>query len=139
MHLRAQEETACHLCHFLLVGLVFKGETIPFTGMILQNFFNVFGKRVNPGQFFFGGGGSVPAAPKPQKIPEPPPVVIPTPPAPAPPPPPPPTSSKIEEDAAQSQQAADAKRRRGMSASLIAGETGGANSEAAPGTKTLLG
>jgi len=108
--------------------------------MILTNFFNVFGKRVNPGQFFFGGGGSsVPAAPKQQKIPEPPPVVIPAPPPPAPPPPPPPTESKIEVDEAQSQQAKDAKRRRGVKASLIAGETGGANSEAESGKKTLLG
>lgn len=108
--------------------------------MILQKYFTTSGDRVNPGQFFFGGGSpGVPKAPKAPKMPEPPPVVIPTPPPPAPPPPPPPSESKMEVQERQGQQAQDAKRRRGMKASLIAGETGGANTDPATGSKTLLG
>ena len=96
--------------------------------------------------YHFGGGGGAPKAPKvpkqqPINIPEPTPISIPEPPAPAPPPPPPPpaaTESKLEVQEKMDQQRKDAKRRKGMAASLIAGETGGANNSAT-GSGSLLG
>ena len=88
--------------------------------------------------YHFGGGGA-PTPPKAEKIelPPTPQVQIPTVPPPAPPPPPPPTKSALEEQEGRAQAARDAKRRRGMAQSLLAGETGGANS--ATGKSSLLG
>lgn len=88
----------------------------------------------------------MPKAPKQEPIqaPEPPQampqVVIPDPVPVTPPPPPPPTAteSNIEAQNKASQQAKDAKRRKGVAASLIAGETGGYRSSAT-GTGSLLG
>lgn len=87
--------------------------------------------------YYFGGGA--PAAPKQEKIdiPTPPPVEIPEVPPPAPPTPPLPSKSALEDQESRAQVARDAKRRRGMARSLLAGETGGANS--ATGNSSLLG
>lgn len=89
--------------------------------------------------FYFGGGGGARSVPTPQKIemPVPPPVQLPQVPPPAPPPPPPPTKSALEYEEGRTQAARDARRRRGLSQSLLAGETGGAN--AATGNTSLLG
>lgn len=105
-----------------------------------MRFFDVFNNRVNPGQFFFGGGGSIPKQ-KDVKMPEPEPVKIPEPVKPLPPPSPAPTESKMEVQEKMAQQRTDAKKRKGMSASLIAGETGGYKSptSSATGTGSLLG
>ena len=86
---------------------------------------------------FFGGGG-VPKAPKAQEMPAAPQVQIPSPVAPAPPPPPQPTESKMEVQDKMAQQRIEAKKRQGMAASLIAGDTGGYKSSAT-GTGSLLG
>ena len=90
---------------------------------------------------WFGGSPSVPkAAPAAQPLPE---VKIPDPVPPAPPPPPMPTESKMEVQDKMAQQRIDAKKRQGMAASLIAGETGGARSStpasSATGSSSLLG
>ena len=85
---------------------------------------------------YHGGGGGAPK-PKPLNIPAPPPIVLPPLPKPAPPPPPPPTASKIELQEAADEQRRAAANRQGMSASLLAGETGGYGN-AATGS-TVLG
>jgi outer membrane biosynthesis protein TonB len=104
---------------------------------------------------FFGGGA--PKAPKPQKLPKPAPIIIPPAPpppkfempktempplpapvAPPPPAPPPPTTSSLEAQDAATEQMRQQQRRKGMAASLIAGETGGYASSAT-GRDSLLG
>jgi hypothetical protein len=92
---------------------------------------------------YFGGSKvSVPKEPKRQPDPvmpaAPQQVAIPEPVAPAPPPPPAPTESKMEVQDKMAQQRMEAKKRKGMAASLIAGETGGYSSSAT-GTGSLLG
>jgi hypothetical protein len=80
----------------------------------------------------------MPEAPEPAPLPPPPPVVVPEPPPPPPPPVPPPSTSKLEVQEAGDQQRRDQAKRRGMSKSLIAGETGGYSSSAT-GSGSLLG
>lgn len=100
---------------------------------------------------WFGGAPKMPKAPKqqdaplppvytPEPLPAPPAIVIPEAVAPTPIPPPPPTAteSNLEAQNKSSQAKADAKRRKGVAASLIAGETGGYKSSAT-GTGSLLG
>ena len=91
---------------------------------------------------WFGGSPSIPKQPK-QEMPPVQQVTIPEPVAPLPPPPPQPTESKMEVQDKMSQQRIDAKKRRGMAASLIAGETGGFKSSSpassATGSTSLLG
>ena len=99
--------------------------------------------------WFGGKSPSMPKAPKQEPIqaPAPPPaadvsvpqIVIPEPVAPAPIPPTPPTAteSNLEAQNKASQVAADAKRRKGMAASLISGETGGYRSSATGGGSLL--
>lgn len=118
--------------------------------MMLKNFFDESGHKLNPGQFFFGGQ-KAPKAPKQEKIkfPEQPqiqqpaPIQLPPPPAPAPPPapiPPAPTASKMEVQQASDDQRKQAAKRKGSKQTLIAGETGGyLGSSIDPSKKTLLG
>lgn len=91
---------------------------------------------------WFGGKPSVPKV-KQQELPPVQQVQIPEPVAPLPPPPPAPSESKMEVQDKMSQQRIDAKKRRGMAASLIAGETGGFKSSSpassATGSTSLLG
>lgn len=77
----------------------------------------------------FGQQTQAPAQPKAVKIPDAPitPQNIPKAPAPLPPPPPPPSKSGIDAQAAADQARMDQRRRQGYAASLIAGDTGGAN------------
>lgn len=98
--------------------------------------FDVFGNRVNPGQYFFGGA---PSAPKPQKAPQIPPtpqLTIPKTPAPVKTPPPPTVSNLDSQQAAQDQKT-QAARRKGIRSTLIAGES--PMSPATGQAKTLLG
>lgn len=100
--------------------------------------------------WFGGGSPKMPKQPKqdpiqaptytPEPITPPPAIVIPEAVAPTPTPPPPPTAteSNLEAQNRASQEKADAKRRKGIAASLIAGETGGYKSSAT-GTGSLLG
>lgn len=52
---------------------------------------------------------------------------------------PPVTERSIEVEAASRQTKVDGKKRKGIRSTLLAGETGGAQTPAAEGTKTLLG
>lgn len=85
-------------------------------------------------------GGKSPSMPKqqnqaPLKMPE---TLAPV--APAPPPPPPPTESASEVQNRMAQQAEDAKKRRGMAASLLSGQSGSQGpTSSATGTGSLLG
>lgn len=78
-------------------------------------------------------GGS-PSPPKEPDIPKP--EKLPPPPKPPPPLPPPPTETSADIEASRQDQRAQELRRRGLAGTLLAGETGGANST---GRKTLLG
>ena len=98
---------------------------------------------------FFGGGGGAPKAPKQQNIDLPPapnyqvpamPALPPMPPPPPPPPPPDPpvSSSALDVQQSMDQQRIDAQKRKGMRATLIAGESN--QKPASPVTgQTLLG
>ena len=109
--------------------------------MSLTNYFDVFGNRVNPGQFFFGGG-KAPSMPKqePVKMPATPAVTIPkAPPAPAPIPPSP-TTSNLDVQQQQDDTRKQAAQKKGVRQTLIAGETGGyMGGTTTPTKKTLLG
>lgn len=108
--------------------------------MILKHFFDAFGNRVNPGQYFFGGGQSAPKAPKAVKMPETPQIQLPPPPPPPAPPPPSPTVSNLDASQASTDQKQQAARRKGVRSTLIAGESTGALAKSSgPQKKTLLG
>ncbi len=101
--------------------------------------FDVFGNKINPGQFFFGGGGGAPPKQEPVKIPTLPAQTMPKPLPPPKPIPPVPTTSNQEVQ----QQSEDQKRqqaaRRGIASTLIAGNKPAALASATTGQKTLLG
>lgn len=108
--------------------------------MTLKRFFDAFGNRVNPGQYFFGGGSKAPSAPAPVKMPAAPQIAIPAPPPPPAPIPPAPTVSNLDASQAATDQRTQAAKRKGVRSTLIAGESAGAMSSVSGATKkTLLG
>ncbi len=96
--------------------------------MFLLNRLQHNGHQIAPGMIFFKGGGA-PSAPKRQKV------KLPPVPEPLPPPPPPtetrPDVNQVTTDARQRE-----AKKRGIGATLLAGETGGATPT---GKRTLLG